>query len=90
MPGRHEIVGEKGGAVIFVVLAALFHALIGPPLARKFPKLLGNGYEPLFFDANLSFAEKIAQWRTQPAVSLQPVTTMLILSLLAVGVVSLG
>jgi len=28
-----------------------------------------NGYEPLFFDANLSFAGKVAMWRTQPAAS---------------------
>lgn len=78
------------GAAILVVLASLVYALVGPPLAHKFPKLLGNGCEPLFFDANLSFAEKIAQWRTQPAASLQLVTTMLMLSLLAVGVVSVG
>ena len=73
-----------------MVLATLFYALIGPPLGRKFPKLLGNGYEPLFFDANLSFAGKIAKWSTKSAASLQLVTTVLILSLLAVGAVSVG
>ena len=34
--GSHEIVGH--GAVIFVVLAALFYALLTPWLARTFPK----------------------------------------------------
>jgi hypothetical protein len=90
LTGSHQLVDEKGGAAIFVVLATLFYALIGPPLGRKFPKLLGNGYEPLFFDANLSFAGKIAMWRTQPAGSLQLLTTVLMLSLLAVGAVSVG
>ena len=90
LTGSHQLVNEKGGAAIFVVLATLFYALIGPLLGRKFPKLLGNGYEPLFFDANLSFAGKIAKWSTKSAASLQLVTTVLILSLLAVGAVSVG
>ena len=74
----------------FVVLASIFHALATPWLGSKFPKFFKNGYELLFFDASLSFAEKIAQWRTQPVTSLQLVTTVLMLSLLAVGVASVG
>ena len=35
--GSHEIVGPRYGAAIFVVLAALFHALLTPWLGRKFP-----------------------------------------------------
>src|SRR4051812_21061107 len=61
--GSHEIVGH--GAVIFVVLAALFYALLTPWLARTLPKRFVPGYEPLFFDASLPFIEKIARWRTQ-------------------------
>jgi hypothetical protein len=57
----HEIVGERGGAAIFVALVTLFYELFTPYLARKFPKLCKNGPDPLFFDASLSFAEKIAQ-----------------------------
>jgi hypothetical protein len=87
--GSHQIVSEKGGAAVFVVLASCFHALLTPWLGPKFPKFFKNGYEPLFFDASLSFAEKIAQWRAQPVASLQLVTTVLMLSLLAVGVASL-
>ena len=88
--GSHEIVGEPGGAAIFVVLASLFHALITPWLAPKFSKFFRQGYEPLFFDASLSFSEKIARWRVQPQASLQLVTSVLLLSLLAVAVGSIG
>ena len=86
--GSHEIVGH--GAAIFVVLAALFYALITPSLGRKFPNRFRHGYEPLFFDASLSFIEKIARWRTQPVTSLQLVTNVMLLSILAVGVASVG
>jgi hypothetical protein len=88
--GSHEIVGQRYGAAIFVVLAALFYALLTPSLARKFPNRFRHGYEPLFFDASLSFIEKIARWRTQPVTSLQLVTNVMLLSLLAVGVASAG
>ena len=89
LTGAHEIVGERYGAAIFVTLATLLYALITPPLARKFPKFFKNGPDPLFSDASLSFAEKIAKWRTQPTASLQLLTTVILLSLLAVGVASL-
>ena len=88
--GSHEIVGQRYGAAIFVVLAALFYALLTPWLARKFPNRFRQSYEPLFFDASLSFIEKIARWRTQPVTSLQLVTNVMLLSLLAVGVASVG
>jgi hypothetical protein len=88
--GSQEIVGQRYGAAIFVVLAALFYALLTPWLARKFPKRFGHGFEPLFFDASLSFIEKIARWRTQPLTSLQLVTNVMLLSLLAVGVAGVG
>jgi hypothetical protein len=87
--GAHEIVGEPGGAAIFVLLASLAHALLGPAVGRLFPKRAKHAYEPLFYDARLSFAEKIAQWRTQPMASVQLVSNVLLLSLLAVGVVSI-
>jgi hypothetical protein len=79
-----------GGAVFFVVAASVFHALLTPWLGPKFPNFFKNSYEPLFFDANLSFAEKLSRWRAQPAVSLQLVTQVMMLSLLAVGVASGG
>ena len=83
---RHDIAGN---VVFFVVAASIFHALLTPWLAPKFPKFFKHSYEPLFFDASLSFAEKIAKWRAQPMVSLQLVTNVMMLSLLAVGVVAM-
>jgi hypothetical protein len=38
----------------------------------------------------LPFSEKLSQWRIKPATSLQLVTTVTMLSLLAVAVVSVG
>ncbi len=42
-----------------------------------------NGYEAQFFDASLSFSEKIARWRAKPATSVQLMASVLLLSLLA-------
>ena len=83
---RHDI---AGGVVLFVALTSVLHGLFTPWLAPKFPKLFRHGYEPLFFDASLSFVEKIEKWRTQPTTSLQLVTNVLLLSLLAVCVMSM-
>jgi len=88
--GAREIVGERYGAAIFVVLASLVYAAITPQLAAKFPKRFAHAYAPMFFDASLSFSEKIAQWRSQPGVSLQLMTTVIMMSLLAVAVVSVS
>jgi hypothetical protein len=88
--GAPEIVGDRWGAAIFVALASLIHALLVPWLAPKFPKVIRHGYEPLFFDANLSFAERIARWRMKPAVSIELVSNMLMLAILAVGVTSIA
>src|SRR5260370_28938909 len=88
LAGAQEIVGARYGAGIFVVLASLVYALTVPFLEPRFPKFFKNSYEPKFFDASLSFSEKLSQWRAQPKTSLQLVTTVVMLSLLAVGVVS--
>ena len=82
---RHDI----AGVVLFVALTSVLHGLFTPWLAPKFPKLFRHGYEPLFFNAGLSFVEKIEKWRAQPTTSLQLVTNVLLLSLLAVGVMSM-
>ncbi|MCC8966620.1 hypothetical protein H8A95_30895 [Bradyrhizobium sp. Pear76] len=90
MVGTPEIVGDRYGAAIFVVFASLVYAAITPLLAAKFPKRFVHIQAPMFFDASLSFSEKIAQWRSQPNVSLQLMTTMIMMSLLAVAAVSVG
>ena len=68
--GGGQIVGHAGGAVIFVATATLIRAPTTPWLGPKFPRFLKNSYEPLFFDATLSFIEKISRWRKQPATPL--------------------
>lgn len=85
-----EIVGQPGGAAVFVVTTSLIHAVAIPYLGPRFPRFFKNSYEPLFFDANLSFSEKLFRWRTEPTTSLHLVTNVMLLSLLAVGVASLG
>ena len=84
---HHDI---AGGGVVFVATASIFHGLLTPWLAPKFPKFFRHGYEPLFFNAGLSFIEKIEKWRAQPTTSLQLLTNVMLLSLLAVGVMSMG
>ncbi|QPF83752.1 hypothetical protein IC762_29285 [Bradyrhizobium genosp. L] len=87
--GAREIVTERGGAAIFVAIASIIYALIAPKLAAWFPRMQ-NGHEPLFYDASLSVSDKIAQWRSRPRVSLQLMTTVIMMSLLAVVAASLG
>ena len=83
---RHDI---TGGPVLLVVTASVLHGLFTPWLAPKFPKFFRHGYEPLFFNAGLSFVEKIEKWRERPTTSMQLVTSELMLALLAVAVVSI-
>ena len=52
---RHEI---AGGVVLFVVMASIFHGLLTPWLAPKFPKFFKHGYEPLFFNASLRLPKR--------------------------------
>ncbi|MCW5703635.1 MAG: hypothetical protein R3D82_19775 [Xanthobacteraceae bacterium] len=85
-----ELVRDHGGVLIFVFMATVLHAVVTPWLAPKFPKLFQHNYEPLFFDAGLSFAEKIARWRTRPATSRRLMANVLMLSLLAVAVMTVG
>ena len=51
---RHDI---TGGPVLLVVTASVLHGLFTPWLAPKFPKFFRHGYEPLFFNAGLSFRD---------------------------------
>ena len=83
---RHDI---AGGVVLFVVLASVLHGLFTPWLAPTISEFFRHGYEPLFFNAGLSFAEKILKWRERPTTSVQLVTSELMLAVLAVAVVSM-
>jgi len=83
-----DMVNPRGSTAIFVVMSSLcFAAAIGY-FAPKFPEFFKSIYQPLFFDATLSFNEKAARWRQQPLTSQQLLTMVMMLSVLAVAVVS--
>ncbi len=86
LAGTSEIIGDPGGTVLFVALASLIWVLVVTYFGPKFPSFFEHRYEPLFFDAGLSLAEKILRWRTQPATSLRLLTLVTLLSLLALAV----
>ena len=81
---------ELYGVAIFVAIASLAHALIAVTLGPSFPVLLKTVYEPKFFEAHLSLSDKITAWRTQPVASLQLMTIVLLLSVMAVVTASVG
>jgi hypothetical protein len=87
--GNHDLVGDPGVA-IFVAVASLVHAVIAVTLGPAIPALSRLLYEPSFFDPSLSLADKITEWRTQPAASMQLVAIVLMLSVLAVVTASVG
>ncbi|MBR0881785.1 hypothetical protein ABIF65_007144 [Bradyrhizobium japonicum] len=87
--GNHDLVGDPGVA-IFVAIASLAHALLAVTLGPSFPAVFKAVYEPNFFEAHLSLADKITAWRTQPVASLQFVTIVLLLSVMAVVTASVG
>ncbi|MCK1384287.1 hypothetical protein [Bradyrhizobium sp. 21] len=83
-----KLLGDHSGAnpVLTVTMATIFYSLLAIWAGRRFPRFAKNGYEPLFFDASLSFSDKIAGWRARPRTSVQLVASVLLLSLLAMGV----
>lgn len=87
--GDHDLVGDPGVA-IFVAVASLVHATVAVTLGPSFPALFKTLYEPKFFDCTLSLSDKITEWRTHPVASLQLVTIVLLLSVMAVVTASVG
>ena len=87
--GASEIVGERYGAAIFVVIASTIHGLSIPWLGPKFPRFFRHTSEPAFLDGRLTLADKVSRWLAQPKTALQLLTNMLLLSVLAVGVASI-
>ena len=87
--GASEIVGERYGAAIFVVIASTFHGLAIPWLGPKFPRFFRHTGEPVFLDGTLTLADKVSRWLAQPKTALQLLANTLLLSVLAVGVTSL-
>lgn len=89
LAGSRDLVGDPGVA-IFVAVASLCHAVLAVALGPRFPNLFKTVYEPIFFDGSLSLSDKITDWRTQPAASLQLLTLVLLLSVAAVLTASVG
>ncbi|TPQ26610.1 hypothetical protein C2U70_31455 [Bradyrhizobium guangdongense] len=89
LAGSRDLVGDPGVA-IFVISASLIHALVAATLGPRFPSLCKTVYEPIFFDGRLSLSDKITDWRTQPTASLQLVTIVMMMSVLAVVFASMG
>jgi hypothetical protein len=77
-------------AVNMVVGGSLGYALLMPWLARNFPSPFQATYQPLFFDASLSFSDKVTRSLTQPSTSWRLLTNALMLSVLAVAVLSVA
>jgi hypothetical protein len=87
--GDRDLAGDPGVA-IFVAFASLAHALLAVTFGPSLPHLFKTVYEPKFFEAHLSLSDKITAWRTQPVASLQLVTIVLLLSVMAVVTASVG
>ncbi len=87
--GNHDLVGDPGVA-IFVVVASFLHALLSAIVGPGLPSAFRFVYEPAFFDSRLSLSDKIAAWRAQPAASVQLLTIVLLLSVMAVATASMG
>lgn len=87
--GSHDLVGDPGVAV-FVIVASLVHALLCTIMGPGLPASFRFVHEPAFFDGRLSLSDKIAAWRSQPAASLQLLTIVLLLSVMAVVTASMG
>ncbi|MFM9735799.1 hypothetical protein, partial [Streptomyces niveiscabiei] len=72
-----KLLGDNSGGhrVLTVITATLLCTVLVIWLGTRFPKLK-NGCEKSFFDASLSFSEKVARWRARPATTVQLMTSM--------------
>jgi len=79
-----KLLGDHRGSspVLTIALASVFYSILVVSIGSAFPRFK-SGYEAQFFDASLSFPEKIARWREKPATSMQLMASVLLLSLLA-------
>ncbi|MCK1393065.1 hypothetical protein [Bradyrhizobium sp. 1] len=84
-----EIVGERYGATIFIVLAASFHGMLTPWLAPRFPRFFRHNSAPMFADATLSFTEKVSRWLAEPKTAVELLSNVLLMSVLVIGVASI-
>ena len=87
-----KLLGDSRGSspVLTIALASIFYSCLAIWAGSTFARFAKNAYEPLFFDASLSMAEKVMRWRTQPMASLQLLANMVMMSVLGVAVLSVG
>jgi len=85
------IFGHRDNEILYVTSLFLGMLLLHmmPFLAPK-SRFKTALYEPLFFDASLSLSDKFARWRAKPSTSQSLLTMLLMLSVLAVAVVTVG
>ena len=86
--GSQSIVGDTGGAAFFVFTTSLLAGIAASYLGPKYTRFFAASYEPLFFEVSLTVKEKLLRWQAQPKTTLQLVTQVMMLSVLAVAVVS--
>jgi hypothetical protein len=62
-----KLLGDYRGSppVLTVAMASVFYSIFVVSVGATFPRVK-SGYEAQFFDASLSFSEKIARWARGP------------------------
>ena len=80
----------RPGIIGFVTIATVIHVLLTALLGPRHPRLFKQAYAAEFFDASLGIADKVLRWRTQPKVSLQLLTSTVMLSLLSIAALTMG
>jgi hypothetical protein len=71
-----------GSPVLTIAMATILYSFLAIWAGSTFPRF-AKAWEPSFFDASLSFSDKIARWRAKPATSVQLIASVMLLSLLA-------
>ena len=86
-----KLLGDYRGSspVLTIALASVFYSIFVVSVGSAFPRAK-SGYGAQFFDCHLSLADKITEWRTHPVASLQLVTIVQLLSVMAVVTASVG
>jgi hypothetical protein len=74
-----------GSPVLTIAMATILYSFLAIWAGSTFPRF-AKAWERSFFDASLSFSDKIARWRAKPATSVQLIASVMLLSLLAATV----
>ncbi|WP_064742416.1 hypothetical protein [Bradyrhizobium sp. ORS 375] len=80
----------RPGIIGFVATATLIHVLMTSAAGPRYPRLLKQAYAADFYDATLSFTDKVLRWRTQPDGSLQLLSSTVMLALLSIAALAVN